>query len=162
MTDKKKILYIDMDGVIVDIGKIIELTRNDPNIDFTQYEGNIESIPDIFTEAPPIDGAIKSIRQLHESGKYDMYIATTVPWKQRTVYTHKRHWIDHYFLDGIFHKRIIFTHRKDLLIGDYLIDDRIKNGAGGFTGELLKFGTNPDTGEQNEYPTWNSILNKLL
>ena len=24
------------------------------------------------------------------------------------------------------------THRKDLLMGDYLIDDRLKNGAGDF------------------------------
>jgi 5'-nucleotidase len=47
------------------------------------------------------------------------------------------------------------THRKDLLSGDYLIDDRTANGAGEFKGELLLFGG-------NDYPDWNSILQKLL
>jgi 5'(3')-deoxyribonucleotidase len=54
------------------------------------------------------------------------------------------------------------THRKDLLMGDYLIDDRIKNGAGEFKGELLGFGWAYETETWNEYPTWESILEKLL
>ena len=32
------------------------------------------------------------------------------------------------------------THRKDLLIGDYLIEDRLANGAKDFKGELINFG----------------------
>ena len=51
------------------------------------------------------------------------------------------------------------THRKDLLRGDYLIDDRLKNGAGEFKGKLLRFGTDWETGEKNEFPTWKEILN---
>ena len=35
---------------------------------------------------------------------------------------------------------MIITHRKDLLIGDYLIDDRLANGAKDFKGKLLRFG----------------------
>lgn len=157
MIETKQILYIDMDGVIVDVDKMIELFKQK-----FDYSGEIELIPDIFLEAPPVDGAIKAIKLLHQSGKYDMYIASTVPWQCRTAATHKLQWIDHYLLDDIFHKRVIFTHRKDLLIGDYLIDDRLKNGANKFEGELLRFGTDPDTGKQNDYPDWDSILKKLL
>jgi hypothetical protein len=47
-------------------------------------------------------------------------------------------------------------------MGDYLIDDRIKNGAGEFKGELLRFGWAYETETWNEYPTWESILKKLL
>ena len=47
-------------------------------------------------------------------------------------------------------------------MGDYLIDDRTKNGAGEFRGELLQFGTNWETNTVNEFPTWESILERLL
>ena len=52
-------------------------------------------------------------------------------------------------------KRLILTHRKDLLIGDYLIDDRLKNGAGEFKGELIHFGT-------IKFPDWKTVLEYLL
>ena len=57
---------------------------------------------------------------------------------------------------------MLITHRKDLLIGDYLIDDREANGAINFKGELLPFGWAYEKKEWNEYKTWNDILNKLL
>ena len=55
------------------------------------------------------------------------------------------------------------THRKDLLQGDYLIDDRLKNGAGEFKGTLLRFGYDWENDfSPNEYPSWDDILSKLL
>ena len=35
---------------------------------------------------------------------------------------------------------MFITHRKDMLIGDFLIDDRLANGAANFNGKLLRFG----------------------
>ena len=64
-------------------------------------------------------------------------------------------------MDGLFVKRMFITHRKDLLIGDYLIDDRIKNGAGEFKGELIRFGWSYEEEKWNEYPTWESVLKKV-
>jgi len=57
---------------------------------------------------------------------------------------------------------MFITHRKDLLLGDYLIDDRTKNGAGEFSGELLQFGVNWETGKEGQFPNWQSILDYLL
>ena len=37
-------------------------------------------------------------------------------------------WVTKYF-DDVFHKRVIITQRKDLVEGEYLIDDRGKNGT---------------------------------
>jgi hypothetical protein len=37
------------------------------------------------------------------------------------------------YLDDVFHKRMVITHRKDLCQGDYLIDDRGKNGGDAMT-----------------------------
>ena len=58
---------------------------------------------------------------------------------------------------------MFITHRKDLLMGDYLIDDRLKNGAGDFKGKLLRFGYDwENDNKPNEYPDWDSILDYLL
>jgi len=91
-----------------------------------------------------------------------LMIATSAPWGNPQSNSDKRFWIEDYF-GNMFHKRMFITHRKDLLMGDYLIDDRIKNGAGEFSGELLRFGVDwENDNKPNEYPTWDSILEKLL
>ena len=158
----KKIVYIDMDGVLVDFGKAIE----DWFVNHPHLKGRYETFPDhiqgLFRIAPPMKGAIEAVKKLHESNKYELFIATSAPWGNPQSLTDKRFWIEDYFGD-IFHKRIFTTHRKDLLMGDYLIDDRKKNGAGEFKGELLQYGLDWEgDGTPNEYPTWESILNKLL
>jgi 5'-nucleotidase len=89
-------------------------------------------------------------------------IATASPWGNPGASSDKRFWIEEYF-GNLFHKKMFITHRKDLLMGDYLIDDRIKNGAGEFSGELLRFGSDYENNHKpNEYPTWDNILTKLL
>ena len=91
-----------------------------------------------------------------------MFIATSSPWGNPEALTDKRYWVEYYFGE-MFHKRLITTHRKDLLMGDYLIDDRLKNGAAEFNGELLRFGYDfENNNSPNEYPNWNSILDYLL
>jgi len=57
-------------------------------------------------------------------------------------------------LDDVFHKRMVITHRKDLCQGDYLIDDRGKNGTSDFAGEWIEFGS-------EKFPDWNSVLEYL-
>lgn len=159
---KKQIVYIDMDGVLVDFGKAIEdWFTNHPHL-----KGRYETFPDhiqgLFRIAPPMKGAIEAVKKLHDSGKYDLFIATSAPWGNPQSNTDKRFWIEDYFGD-IFHKRMFITHRKDLLMGDYLIDDRLKNGAGDFKGKLLRFGYDwENDNKPNEYPDWDSILDYLL
>ena len=53
------------------------------------------------------------------------------------------------------HKRLILSHHKHLNRGDYLIDDREKNGAKEFTGKLILFG-----GEK--FPDWKSVVEYLV
>lgn len=43
------------------------------------------------------------------------------------------------YFDDVFHKCLILSHNKDLLKGDYLIDDRLKHGADTFDGERIQF-----------------------
>jgi 5'-nucleotidase len=157
----KKIIYIDMDGVLVDLGyQINQFFEKYPHLQ-ERYQNCPDHIQGIFRNAPPIEGAVEAVKKLHESGKYELFIATSAPWGNPISASDKRFWIEDYFGD-LFHKRMFITHRKDLLMGDYLIDDRTKNGAGEFKGELLQFGWNWETETHNEYGTWETILDYLL
>ena len=152
---------IDMDGVLVDLDKEIkEWFKVYPEL-IHMYEKCPDHIPGIFRNPKPIKGAIKAIHKLYESGKYDMFIATSAPWGNPQSAADKRVWLEKYF-GSIFHKKMFVTHRKDLLMGDYLIDDRVANGAGEFSGEHIHFGTDYTTGKKNPYPTWDSVLKVLL
>lgn len=150
-----------MDGVLVDLEKEFDkFFYHNPFLK-ERYKNNPDHIQGIFRNPQPIEGAVDAVHELYNSGKYDMYIATAAPWGNPMSAMDKRFWIEEYF-GRMFHKRMIVTHQKNLLMGDYLIDDRTKNGAGEFGGELLQFGWNWEEQRWNEYPTWESILTKLL
>ena len=157
----KKIVWIDMDGVLVDFSVEVNKTISNNTFLRESYKGRYDHIPGIFRNPPPIEGAIEAIHKLVESGKYELYIATAAPWGKPMAAMDKRFWIEEHF-GRIFHKKMAITHLKGLLIGDYLIDDRTANGAGEFKGELLRFGWHYETETWNEYPNWESILKKLL
>ena len=149
-----------MDGVIVDFEKAIETIYYSYPEYKTIYEAP-DLIPEIFKDPMPIKGAIESLKILETSGKYDLFIATTASWENPAAAMHKRLWIEKYF-DDLFKKKMIITHRKDLLKGHYLIDDREANGAAKFSGELLSFGWAYEKNAWNEYKTWDDILKNLL
>ena len=150
----KKILWIDMDGVLVNFGKHVENTIVSNPFLKENYKGRYDHIPGIFRNPPPIEGAIEAIHKLVASEKYELYIATAAPWGNPMAAMDKRFWIEEHF-GRIFHKKMTITHLKNLLIGDYLIDDRTANGAGEFKGKHIHFAT-------DAYPNWDTVLNELL
>ena len=148
----KQIVYFDMDGVLVDLAKKIATYPKEIVAGFEAIDA-IEQLPDLFSGAVPIKGAIEAFNKLCESNKYDCYILSTAPWDAPWVWMQKREWVEKYIGKNAY-KRLILSHNKHLNIGDYLIDDRTKNGAGEFTGELIQFGT-------EAYPDWDAVLNYL-
>ena len=139
----RKIVYVDMDGVLCDyIGYCNEHNLN-PN--------DTDNEAGLFFSLKPIPGAIEGFRKLMEY--YDVYVLSTAPWENVTALSEKNAWIKEYLPEA--YKRVIYSHNKHLCVGDYLIDDRLKNGSEKFTGELIHFGT-------DKYPDWDSVLKYLV
>ena len=149
----KKIIYVDLDGVIVDLLGFIDKEYNKEYIDQIGYGTIIDRDARPFYKAKPIEGAIDAINQLQDSEKYEVYLLSTAPWANEESWKAKRVWVDEY-LGHVMNKRLILSHNKNLLKGDYLIDDRPNNGAAEFEGELIKFGN-------EEFKDWKVVLDYL-
>ena len=127
-------IFIDMDGVIADFESAAEAEALVKGV--TKL-----SRPDLFVNYRAlgvIDGAIEAVAKLNAD--HEVFIASTPPWTRPEVWGHKREWIGEHF--PYLKRRIILTHRKDLLIGDILIDDSRYRGQPDFQGEWFWFNKN--------------------
>ena len=144
-----KILYVDMDNVLVNFQSGID--RLSPAL-IEKYEGDLDEVPGIFSLMDPLEAAIESYKKL--SKNFDTYILSTSPWENPTAASDKFAWVK-YHLGDYAYKRLILSHHKHLNQGDFLIDDRPNNGADKFTGELILFGS-------EKFPDWHVVTNYLL
>ena len=145
----KKILYVDMDNVLVDFPSGISRISIELQ---SKYQDRLDEVPGIFSLMDPLKGAIESYKKL--SQKFDTYILSTAPWKNSSGWSDKNEWVKKY-LGDVAYKRLILSHHKNLNYGDYLIDDRLANGANLFKGEHIHFGS-------DKFPDWESICSYLL
>ena len=117
-----------MDGVIANFAKAAEeggwKHRPDKHVNF----GELEVMP----------GAAEALRKLNQD--FDIFIASTPPWDRPNMWAAKREWIAKHF--PYLKRKLILTHRKDLLIGDILIDDSRWRGQPDFQGHWIWFGHN--------------------
>ena len=143
-----KRLFIDMDNVLVDFQSGVDQVSEETK---AAYAGRLDEIPGLFAKMKPMPGAIEAVHELQKH--YDLFILSTAPWKNPSAWSDKVEWVTKH-LDDVFHKRLVITHRKDLCQGDYLIDDRGKNGTSDFSGKWIQFGS-------KEFPDWDSVLKYL-
>ncbi|MDO6600635.1 5' nucleotidase, NT5C type [Tenacibaculum sp. 1_MG-2023] len=133
----KKIVLIDMDGVLVELG-------DGPFKENKNKKG-------FFLNNKPMKGAISAFKEL--SFKYDCYIVSTPIWSNPHCWMEKRLWVEkHLGLEA--KKRLILTHHKDLVKGDYIIDDTKNHGVDKFEGKHILFGTKP-------WNNWDDVLEYL-
>ncbi len=84
---------------------------------------------------------------------FDTYIASTAPWSNVQAWTEKRIWVEEHLGERA-QKRLILTHYKNLLRGEFIIDDRTRRGVDRFGGEHVYFGT-------ERFPNWATVLEYL-
>ena len=138
-----------MDNVIVDFQSGINELSHDLK---EKFDGRLDEVPGIFSKMIPIENAVESVKEL--SKVFDTYLLSTAPWDNPSAWSDKIIWVKKY-LGEVAYKRLILSHHKNLNKGDYLIDDRTKNGADKFEGEHIHFG-------QAAFPTWNEVLDYLI
>ena len=146
--ERKKRVFVDMDNVLVDFESGLDLVSDSVK---KEYEGRLDEIPGLFGLMKPMPSAIDAMHKLQKH--YDLFILSTAPWKNPSAWSDKVAWVTKY-LDDVFHKRMVITHRKDLCQGDFLIDDRGKNGTSDFAGEWIEFGS-------EKFRDWDSVLDYL-
>ena len=151
-----ELLFVDMDGVLVDFYKGIR--RQYPQFDRLDTEEQrritsaMSATPGFFTSLDPMEGAVESFRLL--SRHFDTYILSTPDWHGVNSWTEKRIWVEAHLGEAAF-KRLILTHNKGLFSGRALIDDRLRNGVEQFGGEHIHFGT-------GAFPDWKHVIAYLL
>lgn len=144
-----KRLFVDMDNVLVDFPAGV--ARLAPEV-VRAYDGRLDEVPGIFALMPPLPGALESYEEL--ARHFDAYVLSTAPWENPSAWSDKLLWIRQH-LGQSAHKRLILSHHKDLVLGDFLVDDRLKNGAERFTGEHIHFAT-------PRFPDWAAVRPYLL
>lgn len=149
---KKPILKVDMDGVTADFySAVMALAPEGKTLHPTQNSDWVYDVckanPRIFRTLEPIPGAIPTINRLKEH--YEVYFLSTPMSVVPESFTDKFLWLEEHFGEWV-HERLILTHRKDLSIAHYLIDDRKVNGVENFTGVHIHFGT-------EDFPDWETV-----
>ena len=138
-----------MDNVLVNFKSGIACLTEDVKL---EYEDRPDDVPGIFALMAPMDGAIAAFNRLSEV--FDVYILSTAPWKNPSAWSDKLLWVQKH-LGEVAKKKLILTHHKNLNDGDYLIDDRTKNGVDKFKGEHIHFGS-------EQFPDWQEVEKYLL
>ena len=144
----QKILYIDMDGVLVHFESAFKHFSADT---LRKYKGKEDEIPGIFGCMDPMPGAVDAYQEL--SQLFDTYVLSTAPWENPSAWSEKLLWVQRH-LGAAAYKRLILTHHKDLNRGDFLIDNRPNNGADLFAGTFVQFGKAP-------FADWPSVMEYL-
>jgi 5'-nucleotidase len=138
----KKIVYVDMDGVLFDFRAGVGRPdhEDDPPEMFQ---------PGFYRKLPVMPGAKEAVQALLVHDKIDLYIATKPTTKALTCPSEKYQAIEEHFPELL--RKIFMICDKGHLNGHYLIDDYPHWGAK-FQGTFLLFN------EKDPLTSWQQIL----
>lgn len=149
MSTRKKRLYFGMEGVLVNLNSGV--ARQDGLL-LEQNERHYDDMPGLIGTMQPMPGAVEAVRRLNDC--FDCYILSTASWGNPSAWGDRVSWITGH-MDDVFHERMLFTPCKSLCKGDILIDVGGDDGAGGFDGEWIQFGS-------EKFPDWDVVLDYLV
>lgn len=126
---KKKIVFLDMDGVLADFDGSVSVHIQDPPEMF---------ISGFFRNLKVLPGAKEGVQALLNHPKLKVYIGTKHTTKTDYSPSEKVGWVREHFPELL--KRMCIVTDKNLLKGDYLIDDDTRWKT--FDGEFIHFDKN--------------------
>jgi len=97
----KKVLYLDLDGTLVDFQSGIDRL---PIGKREAYRDNYDDTPGIFSLMDPMPGGVEAFRQLAEV--FDTYILSTAPWDNPSA------WSEHDWVGDLHHRRFEVQREK--------------------------------------------------
>lgn len=141
---RKKIVYIDMDGVLADFRKGVG--RKDYDFDPPEmFELGF------FRKLEPMPGAKEAVAKLLAMDHIRLYILSKPTTKALNCASEKFEWINEHFPELL--KRVFLACDKSHLIGDFLIDDDADRWRKTFRGQFLHFN------EHASEASWETIVN---
>ena len=84
----RKIVYVDMDNVLVDFRSALPLRAGRGA---REYAGHLDDVPGIFSLMTPMPGALVAFSEL--ATLFDTYILSTAPWDNPTAWSDKLTWV---------------------------------------------------------------------
>lgn len=140
----KKIVYLDMDGVLADFDAAITNHVPDPPEMF---------VPGFFRNLAVMDGAKEGVAALLANKNLEVYIGSKATSKATNCATEKMEWIKEHFPALLRH--MVLVCDKKLLRGDVLVDDDIKRWGHKFQGQFIHFD------RENPKKSWENVVKEL-
>ena len=147
----KQIVYVSIDGIIAEIERRIMsqvyecLQIKSSNKEISGY--------DIL---PPVSGGLEAVNSLLKMPRFDVYFISTPYCPDDVAWADRKFWAERLFNTKDIEKRLILCHKKQLLVGDYLIDDSWMNGSIKFMGQWVAIGVDP------KFSSWDDVLLYLI
>jgi 5'-nucleotidase len=155
---KKKIILVDMDGVLCNFIKYYLkkiFSRGGPLLSESEIKHfeirdnfekkyhelmrGIDGKKNFYLNLEPIDGAIESLKKMFSDKRLEIFICTSPKKIHNFCVQEKYDWVKKH-LGQEFVEKIIMTRDKTLIHGNFLIDDKVE-----ITGK-------------NKNPTWEHLL----
>lgn len=145
---EKKIVFLDMDGVLANFWKACPSGYRDED-----HDCPIEMLRGgFFSKLEVMPGAKEAVNKLMRDERYDVWIGSKPSTKNLYCATEKFLWIEEHF-PNLLRKVNLVTH-KGLLRGHYLVDDD-REWEKHFDGEFIWFD------ESRPVYSWNKVLHQL-
>lgn len=127
----KKIVFLDMDGVLANFeGALAQIIQDPPEM----------FLPGFFRNLKPMEGAKEAIAILLANPRLDIYIGSKPSSKNTLSATEKMDWVAEHF--PALKDRIVLVCDKSLLRGHFLIDDDVGLWGHKFKGAFFHFDRN--------------------
>jgi 5'(3')-deoxyribonucleotidase len=140
----KRIIFLDMDGVLADFDAAIVNHIDDPPEMF---------VPGFFRNLAVMDGAKEAVKALLANKKLEIYVGTKMTSKVPTCATEKMLWIAEHF--PALKKNMTLICDKKLLRGDVLVDDDLRRWGHKFHGQFIHFD------RRNPRKAWAAVVKEL-